>query len=281
MIDKQEAEAALPRAPGSAGGGAASRRAGLPGRLAGLALALVLTGCAAAEELTQSPEEAAAEQPQRISTEGASDAFPNLAEVPDEAKPSIAPEDRERLMSEMIRDRAQAVYTQPEPLEAQAAPDYPTQGVIISGDGTITTASRSAFGEAPLTTAAGGPAGGAAGGGQLAAIIFFGHGSADLDVRDRSVLSDIAALHRQHGGRLTVVGHASSRTQNTTPDEHQIANFDMSMVRAEAVEAELVALGVAPDVIQTDAVGDAEPVYHEFMPSGEAGNRRVEIFLEN
>ena len=26
---------------------------------------------------------------------------------------------------------------------------------------------------------------------------------------------------------------------------------------------------------------DAEPVYHEFLPSGEAGNRRVEIFLEN
>lgn len=267
MIEKQEAEAALPRA-------------GWCGRLAGLALVLALAGCAAAEDLTQSPEAAAAQQPQRISTEGASDEFPNLAEVPGEARPSIAPEERRRLMDELIEDRAQAVYTQPAPLETRAAPDF-SQGVIISGNGTITTASRSAFGEAPLTTAAGGAAGSAAGGGQLAAIVFFGHGSSELDARDRSVLSDIAALHRQRGGRLTVVGHASSRTQNTTPDAHQVANFDMSMVRAEAVEAELVALGVAPDVIRAEAVGDAEPVYHEFMPSGEAGNRRVEIFLEN
>ena len=80
---------------------------------------------------------------------------------------------------------------------------------------------------------------------------------------------------------MRIVGHASSRTQNTTPDEHQLANFDTSLIRAEAVQEALLDLGVPADAMQTEALGDAEPVYHEFMPSGEAGNRRVEIFLEN
>jgi outer membrane protein OmpA-like peptidoglycan-associated protein len=257
MIDEQEAE-------------------GSP-RLAGLALVLGLTlalaSCSVTRDLTESPEEKAAQQPKMVSTEGASDEFPHLSEVPKEPRPSIAPEQREQIMKQLMEDRAQATYTQPAPLETQASPEFFSQGgVIISGDGSTTTANRADFGP-PLTTAAGG--------GQLAAIIFFGHGSSDLDARDRSVLRDVAALQQQRGGHLRVVGHASSRTQNTTPDEHQIANFDMSLIRAEAVQAELVALGVAPEAVQAEAVGDAEPVYHEFMPSGEAGNRRVEIFLEN
>jgi hypothetical protein len=30
-----------------------------------------------------------------------------------------------------------------------------------------------------------------------------------------------------------------------------------------------------------DAISDAQPVYFEFMPTGEAGNRRAEIYLES
>ncbi|MEQ8356869.1 MAG: OmpA family protein [Kiloniellaceae bacterium] len=244
-----------------------------------IALALALSACAAIKEATQSPEQAAARQPQQVTTEGAKDEFPTLSQVPGEAKPSLAPEDRERLMAQMIRDRDQATFTQPvdsppagepAPLVTAAAPDPFSRSVIISGDA-VTTSDQLAG--VPLTTAAGGA-------GQLAAIIFFSHGSSELDAGDRSVLRDIAALHRQRGGRLRVVGHSSSRTRNTTPEEHQIANFDMSLTRAESVQAELLALGVAAGAVRAEAVGDAEPVYHEFMPSGEAGNRRVEIFLE-
>lgn len=263
MTDKQEA---FGRPWGRLAGMAAGMIAGM---IAALAL-LALGGCAALEEATQSPEQAAAEQPQKVSTEGAKDEFPTLSEVPDEPKPHLAPEERERILAELMADRDKATYTGgPAPLETAAPPGSLPPSVIISGN-EITPNDEGAG--IPLQTSAGG---------QLAAIIFFGHGSADLDERDRSILRDIAALQKQRAARLRVVGHASSRTQNATPDEHQIANFDMSMARAESVMEELVALGVPADAVQTEAVGDAEPVYHEFMPSGEAGNRRVEIFLEN
>ena len=252
------------------GQGAEVRRgAGLAMAAAALAL-LALGGCAAVEDATQTSEQAAAEQPQRVSTEGAKDEFPTLSEVPSGPQSQFSPEEREQMMAEMMADRDRATFTTPAPLETSAPPDPFSTIVVISGDSVTTTDQIAGL---PLQTAAGG--------GQLAAIIFFSHGSAELDARDRSVLQDIAALREQRGGSLRVVGHASSRTQNTTPDEHQIANFDMSSARAESVAEELIALGVAAEALQTDAVGDAEPVYHEFMPSGEAGNRRVEIFLEN
>jgi len=47
------------------------------------------------------------------------------------------------------------------------------------------------------------------------------------------------------------------------------------------VAGELMRLGVAKDKIVVAAVSDAEPMYYEIMPSGEAGNRRTEIYLGN
>ena len=287
MNEMQEApEASGPEASRKATGVAAGERR-WTGRLVSPVLTgalaaglLALAGCAALEDATQTPEQAAAEQPAQVSTEGAKDEFPNLAEVPGPPETQLSPEEREQIMADMAADRAQATFSQPPgappageapPLETAAGSDVFATSLIISGDATTT---RQQVAGLPAPAGAHGP-------GQLAAIIFFGHGSADLDARDRSVLRDVAALQRQRGGKLRLVGHASSRTQNTTPDEHQLANFDMSLARAEAVQEELLALGVESEVVQAEAVGDAEPVYHEFMPSGEAGNRRVEIFLEN
>jgi outer membrane protein OmpA-like peptidoglycan-associated protein len=243
----------------------AARRAALPA--AALLAVLVLAGCTAARDMTQTPEEAAAAQPSRVAAEGASDEFPNLAEVPSGVQPQTADPERAEIMARMAEDRAQATFSDPAPLVTAAPADPFSTSVIISGDSVTTDGQVTAL-----------PA---AGGGRLAAIIFFSHGSAELDPRDRAVLRDLAALHRQRGGSLRVVGHASSRTHNATPEEHRLANFEMSMGRAETVQAELRRLGVAADAVRAEAVGDAEPVYHEFMPSGEAGNRRVEIFLEN
>lgn len=253
-----------------------ARRAAPPLLAGALAAALLaLGGCAALDDATQTTEQAAAEQPETVATDGAEEEFPNLAEVPDPPQPQHSPDEREEIMADMTADRANATFSQPleeeAPMETAAGTDVFATSLIISGDATT---SRQQVAGLPA------PAGGQ-GPGQLAAIIFFGHGSSDLDGRDRSVLRDVAALQQQRGGKLRLVGHASSRTQNTTPDEHQLANFDMSLARAEAVQEELLALGVESEVVQAEAVGDAEPVYHEFMPSGEAGNRRVEIFLEN
>ncbi len=237
----------------------------------GLLAALGAAGCTVVDDAVTSPEQRAAEQPQRVSTEGAKDEFPNLAEVPDEPKPYTAPEDREQLVSELSADREKATFTGPDPLvtAAPAKPDPFASSTVISSGSVTTSTQIAGLSRAPARQ------------GQLAAIIFFGHGSIELDSGDRRVLRDLVTLQDQQGGVLRVVGHASSRTRNTTPEKHQVANFEMSLERAKAVSAELLRLGVEPDAVSTEAKADAEPVYHEFMPSGEAGNRRVEIFLEN
>jgi flagellar motor protein MotB len=274
MMEKQEAYGQGELAAGSCSAGAAGptpcrwRLRKLPVTAAALAV-VVLSGCAAVNDMAQSPEQAAAEQPQKVSAEGAKDEFPSLSEVPEAPQPHTAPEDREKAVAQMTEDRNQAEFTAPPPIITAAGRDIFAGSTIITSD-SVTSGNQVAG--LPLETAAGG---------QLAAIIFFPNGSAALDAKDRGVLRDLARLLEQRGGSLRLVGHASSWTQNTTPDEHQLANFEMSLARANSVAEELLRLGVAPDAVQTEAVGDAEPVYHEFMPSGEAGNRRVEIFLEN
>ncbi len=119
------------------------------------------------------------------------------------------------------------------------------------------------------------------GGAQLVAVIYFGHSSSRLDGKDRAVLRDVVALHRRHGGTIRVIGHASAHTGVTDQITHDLTNFEMSLRRANSVAAELIALGAARDRIQAAARSDKQPIYHEFMSTGQAGNRRVEIFLEN
>ncbi len=115
---------------------------------------------------------------------------------------------------------------------------------------------------------------------ELAGIIYFAHGSSSLDANDRNILRDIVALSRERNASIRVVGHASARTRNIDPVEHQIANLEISQKRADSVAAALVQLGASRDRVRVEAQSDAQPVYHEFMPTGEAGNRRAEIFLE-
>ena len=113
----------------------------------------------------------------------------------------------------------------------------------------------------------------------LAAVIYFAHGSSNLDSQDQTVLRGVVAEQQQRGAQIMVVGHSSSRTGNTSPERHQIANFNMSMKRANTVAAALTRLGVDSRMVTTEARADAQPVYHEFMPTGESGNRRAEIFF--
>ncbi|WP_343563109.1 OmpA family protein [Kiloniella sp. b19] len=115
--------------------------------------------------------------------------------------------------------------------------------------------------------------------GRLVAVIYFDHGSANLDGRDRNVLRDIATLYGQTGGQVRVVGHSSSRTQLTDLSTHQQANYQISEARARAVSSVLAGQGIPAQLIATEARADSNPVFHEFMPTGEAGNRRVEIYL--
>ena len=110
--------------------------------------------------------------------------------------------------------------------------------------------------------------------------VYFAHGKTDLSEDDRSNLAEVKAALDQYGTALRVVGHASSRTNDLPLARHKLANFDVAARRAEAVAAELARQGIDPSRILIESQGEASPVYHESMPAGEAGNRRVEIYIE-
>src|SRR3546814_20570689 len=97
-----------------------------------LAAAGLLTACGA---LQGSPPE-----PSRIAAEGASDEFPNLAEVPGSPPPHSAPEDRQEVMATLAEDRAAATFTETEPLQTAAPRDPFSGSLIIIGDSVTPTA---------------------------------------------------------------------------------------------------------------------------------------------
>ncbi|MEQ8653624.1 MAG: OmpA family protein [Kiloniellales bacterium] len=115
---------------------------------------------------------------------------------------------------------------------------------------------------------------------QLVAVIYFANGSAALDGRDVAVLREVAAIQRQYGGVIRVIGHASSRTAVLPQERHQMVNLQVSFDRAESVGQALLRAGLPSTALVMEGISDRQPVYHEFMVTGEAGNRRAEIFLE-
>ena len=112
------------------------------------------------------------------------------------------------------------------------------------------------------------------------ATIMFDNGSSQVKSRARRVLRQVLAQHKQVGGTLRVVGHASSRTKTNDPIRHKMANFEVSTARAERVANALVKMGVKANKLFVGSVSDSEPRYYEYMPSGEAGNRRTEIYID-
>ena len=111
------------------------------------------------------------------------------------------------------------------------------------------------------------------------AAIQFNHSSARLGSRDRQVINAVASTYRNTGGRILVVGHASSRTAQMPKNRHELANFNVSFARANAVAQALIGAGISPERVTVEAVSDDQPIYSEAMPTGEAGNRRAEIFV--
>ncbi len=129
------------------------------------------------------------------------------------------------------------------------------------------------------------PAGRGGGGALMAAgnrpvIVFFGAGSAKISAKGRRALREAARVHRERGGTVRVVGHASSRTREMPVTRHKLVNFRVSIERARSVAEQLMRLGVPPNAVQIAAKSDSDPIYSEWMPSGEAGNRRVEVYLD-
>jgi flagellar motor protein MotB len=110
--------------------------------------------------------------------------------------------------------------------------------------------------------------------------VLFTNGSSKLSRKDVSLLNNIVKMKKEKGGTVRVIGHASSRTRDVDPLRHRLVNFSLSLARANVVARRLVRLGVPAQDVQVMAKADNEPVYYEFMPAGEAGNRRAEIYLD-
>lgn len=84
-----------------------------------------------------------------------------------------------------------------------------------------------------------------------------------IETAARMLLADLALS-------LAVVGH----TDSTGPDE---SNLRLSVERAEAVRAALLAEGVLPEQVRADGRGEDEPIASNDDPEGRAQNRRVEF----
>jgi flagellar motor protein MotB len=142
----------------------------------------------------------------------------------------------------------------------------------VAGSGTVVIGGNGVSQQTTvLTGASGGPD----------AVIQFRHGSARLSSNDNAILGRIAAQAAQRNARVRIRGHSSSRTGQMPVDTHLLANLRISARRAEAVADVLARFGLPYERIIVEAKGDNAPVYNEAMPSGEAGNRRAEIYLEN
>ena len=111
------------------------------------------------------------------------------------------------------------------------------------------------------------------------ATIHFLDSSSKLDDLDRRIIAQVASAQRETNAQIVVIGHASGRTQKSDKVEHELANFRMSLARANRVASQLIAMGVDPDKVQVEAVADANPLYSENEPTGEAGNRRADIYF--
>jgi len=249
-----------------------------------------------------------------------SDSFPTLGSVPDAAPKTTTPATRAVLRETLAADRANAEYSG-QKLVAEtgnvpvtdagaakmpattAASALPSQVAIPIPKASAAPQVAEAAAEPQMADAAAGssePAKSAfrfkqfdtevaakptdtpaARNSELVAIVYFAYGSTALNRDDRDILRDVVALQKQRGGTVRVVGHASARTGIVDSVSHRLANLETSLQRANAVAAQLVRFGVARSNVAAEAKADSQPVYHEFMPTGEAGNRRAEIFLEN
>lgn len=115
--------------------------------------------------------------------------------------------------------------------------------------------------------------------GEAAATIRFKEGSARLSQGDRDTLARVAAMAKEARARVKVVGHAG-RPNGGEGAKAEIAEFGLSLDRANAVAAELIRNGIPAERMTVEALGDAEPLVIAGSAAAEAVNRRAEVFLE-
>ncbi len=109
--------------------------------------------------------------------------------------------------------------------------------------------------------------------------IYFANGSAAVEPQYNKALRDVVKAAKKNDAGVIVYGYASSRTRNTDPASHKLANFKVSLERAQNVAAALKRAGMPASKITVEALSDTTPAYLEVMPEGERLNRRAEIYI--
>jgi type VI secretion system protein ImpK len=104
----------------------------------------------------------------------------------------------------------------------------------------------------------------------------FASGSVTVNDHYLSLIKRIAGSLEQLKGEIRVVGHTDDRPIRSL---RYPSNWHLSRARAASV-ASLLSLDLShPERVQSDGVGDAEPVVSNETREGRARNRRVEITL--
>ncbi len=105
-------------------------------------------------------------------------------------------------------------------------------------------------------------------------LVFFDLDKADVTPEGMSIVESAAAdANETPFKRIIAFGHAD--TSGT--DQY---NIDLSQRRAEAVKSALSELGVQADTIETEALGETQPLVPTDDGVREPQNRRVEIVIE-
>lgn len=111
--------------------------------------------------------------------------------------------------------------------------------------------------------------------------IYFSDGSTKLEQRDELILREIASAQRQTGRAVRIVGHASGRARTFDAARRHLINYQVSLERAHAVAAVLLRMGIPVGKLLVEGKGDTQPIYAEYTATGEAANRRTELYLVN
>jgi len=92
-----------------------------------------------------------------------------------------------------------------------------------------------------------------------------------LKAESMSVLNKIVVYMQQNPGvKFQIEGHTDS-------DGDDALNMKLSQARADAVKAQLIVMGIKPERLQAQGLGETKPLNPNTTPEQKANNRRVEF----
>jgi len=101
--------------------------------------------------------------------------------------------------------------------------------------------------------------------------ILFDINQATIKPESMGVINTVANMMQEHEDlNFSIEGH----TDSDGADDY---NLELSALRAEAVKATLIELGISEERLQTQGKGESVPVADNTSPEGKANNRRVEF----